>query len=829
MVKLTQILFLVLLFTFCSITSANDMTLWYDEPAKEWAEALPIGNGRLGAMIYGGTSTEHLQLNEETIWAGEPGNNISPDFKNILDDARKLIFDGKYKQAENLIMSSIPRDASKNNDHGMPYQTAGDLKIEFKNHDNIQNYRRDLDIQNAVSSVSYSIDGVNYKREYIASLADNVIFVQLTADKMEQLNFSLSLSSPHSNKQISTSKDLLKLTAITSDHETKKGKIKFEIDVRALIEGGTISNTDSTLEINNANSATLIISIATNFNSYKDITGNPNKRAIKYLAEAADKDFISAKKDHIKKYNEYFDRVELDLGRSPSADLPTDIRVKQFANASDPQLVSLYFQFGRYLLISSSQPGGQPATLQGIWNRHLTPPWDSKYTININTEMNYWPAEVTNLPEMHEPLFTMLKDLSHTGQEAATQMYGARGWVTHHNTDLWRITGPVDGAVYGMWPMGGAWLSTHLWQHYLYSGDKEFLNKIYPILKGASLFYADVLQEEPTNKWLVVNPSMSPENGHPGGSTNNAGCTMDNQIVFDTFTSTINAAKILGIDSDLVKLLDEKLDRLPPMHIGQHTQLQEWLQDWDRTNDKHRHISHLYGLYPSNQVSPYRNPELFEAARNTLVYRGDKSTGWSMGWKVNFWARLLDGNHAYKLIKDQLSSSPSNEQGGGGGTYPNLFDAHPPFQIDGNFGCTAGIAEMLIQSHDGAINLLPALPDEWAAYGHIRGIRARGGFEVDMIWIDREISFLKITSHLGGNCRLRVPNPIIGKSTLSTPEEQTPNPNPFYQSADIKKPIISEKASLKGFSTPKTYLYDFNTEKGQSYIFHNADPEKRIK
>jgi alpha-L-fucosidase 2 len=412
----------------------------------------------------------------------------------------------------------------------------------------------------------------------------------------------------------------------------------------------------------------------------------------------------------------------------------------------------------------------------------------------------------------------MLKDLAQTGQEAAQQMYEARGWVTHHNTDLWRITGPVDGAFYGLWPMGGAWLSQHLWQHYLFSGDKAFLAEVYPILKGAAQFYVDVLQEEPTHQWLVVCPSMSPENRHPGGTSLAAGCTMDNQLVFDVFSNAIRAAEILKTDADFVEVVRQKLDLLPPMQIGQHNQLQEWMEDWDRINDRHRHISHLYGLHPSNQISPYSHPELFEAARNTLTYRGDRSTGWSMGWKVNFWARLLDGNHAYKLIQDQLTPAQVEGQDERGGTYPNLFDAHPPFQIDGNFGCTAGIAEMLVQSHDGTIHLLPALPDAWPK-GKVTGLRARGGFDINMAWDDHKVTSLTIISHLGGTCRLRLPNDIKGDTRLTPVQSGQLNPNPFYQIARIKPPLVGEKASLQGIQLDKTWVYDFQTEKGKSYSF----------
>nr|WP_226905004.1 glycoside hydrolase family 95 protein [Pedobacter schmidteae] len=794
------------------------LKLWYNRPAANWNEALPIGNGRLGAMVFGDPAKEQLQLNEETVWSGGPNNNITSESGVAVPELRKLIFEGKFEEAQAI--ADVKMFPKKNS--GMIYQPVGDLFLKFDGHEKAGNYYRDLNIEKALATVTYELDGVKYKREVFSSFTDQVMVVRLTASKPGKISFTASMESPQKGG-LRTEKGTLIFGGTTTDHEGEKGQIKFESQVKTVAEGGQVSLKNNIWTVKNANAATVYVSIATNFKNYHDISGNAGLKAASFLNKAVKKGYAQALREHIGFYQRYFNRVKFNIGVNDAVNKPTDQRIAEFAGTDDPHLTALYFQFGRYLLISSSQPGNQPPTLQGIWNDKMLAPWDSKYTININTEMNYWPAEVTNLSELHDPLFKMLKDLSVTGQETARVMYGAKGWVTHHNTDLWRITGPVDRPYAGLWPMGGNWLSQHLWDHYMFTGDKVFLKEYYPVLKGACQFYLDVLQEEPTHKWLVVSPSNSPENTYVAGKRVSiaAGTTMDNQLLFDLFTKTGKAAEILGLDPDFRAVLKTTIGRLAPMQIGKYSQLQEWMHDSDRPDDKHRHVSHLYGLYPGNQISPSRTPELFDAARTSLTYRGDPATGWSMGWKVNFWARFLDGNHAYKLIADQLKLVGGRIEGvstTGGGTYPNMFDAHPPFQIDGNFGCTAGIAEMLLQSHDGAIHLLPALPDNWPT-GEITGLVARGGFVVDIAWSNKQITRLKIRSKIGGNCRLRVNNDIK-LNTTGLMAANGINPNAFYETPQIKTPLISPQAKLNPVGVKASGDYDLKTMAGKEYTFN---------
>ena len=747
--------------------SFNPATLlWYSEPAKKWDEALPVGNGRLGAMIFGKKGEERIQLNEETYWSGGPYSTVVKGGYKVLPEIQKLVFEEKYLAAHNLFGRNLMGYPVEQ----MKYQPLGNLHLFFKNQDSVTNYKRWLNLEDGISGVSYSANGITYQREVFSSSPDQVIVVRITADKSNSISFTANLrgerNQAHSNygtdyfQMDPYGNDGLVITGKSTDYLGVAGKMRYEARIKAVPEGGTMKTNGVDLIIENANAVTLYFAAATNFVNYKDVSGDQHQRVDNYFKGIEGKSYNTIFESAVADYQKYFSRVSLQLPNSANSFLPTPERVKKIQTEPDPSMAALSYQFGRYLMIGSSRPGTEPANLQGIWNDNMNPSWDSKYTTNINTEMNYWPVESGNLSECAEPLVRMIRELTDQGSQVAKEHYGARGWVFHQNTDIWRVAAPMDGPTWGTFTVGGAWLCTHIWEHYQYTMDKDFLKETYPLIEGSVQFFMDFLVPHPNGKWLVTNPSTSPENfpdgggnkpyfdevtaGFREGTTICAGSSIDMQILYDLFGYFIEASKVLGKDDAFIQSVKAAREKLVPPQIGRDGSLQEWADDWKSLEKNHRHFSHMYGLYPGKVLYEKRTPALIESYKIVLEERGDASTGFSRAWKMALWARMNDGNRANKIYKGYLKDQSCTSM------FALCFRS---LQVDGNFGVTAAVTEMLMQSHDGFIKLLPALPDEWSD-GEFKGVCARGAFELNFAWKNKMVTQLSILSKAGEVCRI---------------------------------------------------------------------------
>jgi len=836
--------------TLYSSQNLSDVKLWYNQPATVWEEALPLGNGRIGAMVFGNPLDELYQLNEETLWSGPPEDGNNPEAKAALPLMRQAIDEGDYTKAAKLWKTYAQGPYSTR------YLPMGNLRISISESGEASNVYRELNLSNALSIVSYTLNGVNYKRTSFISYPDQVMVVKFEADRQRNISFNLTLHSPLKYSIKVTGEDYIVMKGKCPDyvaHRTHEPEqivykengegIKFETHVKIIPKGGTLSSKDGVLNVQNADEVVIIMSAATSFNGFDKLPvsqgKNPSLQATLDLKAAVKKGYQNLYNDHIQDYRELFNRVYFTLGNDNESkkNIPTDKRLRDFmTDDTDLGLIDLYYQYGRYLTIASSREGGYPSNLQGIWNKDVQPAWGSNFTTNINTEMNYWLTETTNLPECHIPLLDFIGSLAVNGKKTALINYGIdKGWVAHHNADIWAKTSPtgnydkdpVSMVRWNCWAMSGAWFSQHLWEHYVFGGNREYLeNKAYPLMKDAAEFMLEWLQLDENTGYWITNPSSSPENSFKYTDKNGKeqegeiakASTMDMAMIWDLFSNCIHASRVLDIDSDFRERLEKIRLKLYPYNIGSKGQLQEWHADFEDIEPDHRHASHLFGLHPGRQIQPQFTPELAEAAKKSLLMRGDEGTGWAMAWKVNFWARLEDGNHAYQILKNGLKYiDPTSEKKGGGGTYPNLFDAHPPFQIDGNFGGTAGITEMLLQSHGDDIFLLPALPDNWKE-GKIKGIRARGGFNIDIAWSNGKLTKVVIHSTLGGNCRLRSHKPLHSDQ-VNIRDASGKNPNPYYFSVE-SRPYMKNNNKTNKFVVSETYKIDFETKAGDMFIFY---------